>query len=44
MLFTECYLQTCLNGLSLNSQLPWIYTLYGSVLATNKLAEFVHIL
>lgn len=29
MLFTECYLQTCLNGLSLNSQLPWIYTLYG---------------
>lgn len=29
MLFTECYLQTCLNGLSLNSQLPWIYTLHG---------------
>lgn len=29
MLFTECYLQTCLNGLSLNAQLPWIYTLHG---------------
>lgn len=29
MLFTECYLQTCLNGFSLNSQLRWIYTLYG---------------
>lgn len=44
MLFTECYLQTCLNDSSLNSQLPWIYRFIARVLATNKLAEFVHIL